>query len=148
MPSSQDPGINRKEDRRKRPTPFLSKYTFVGRRRAARREEEHYNYYVDRLGAKIWIIILIIVLLSITDSIFTLYFLAKGFREANPVMNYAIFLGKPTFIISKYIFTIIGILVLALHKNFRFVKELIALIIIFYISLDVYHIWLLLHQNT
>lgn len=134
--------VKRKGDRRKRPTPFLSRYTFIGRRRASRRGEESYNYYVDRLGGKVWGVIAIVFILSITDSVFTLHFLTKGFQEVNPLMNIAIFIGKPAFILSKYIFTIIGILVLALHKNFRFVKELMALIITSYILLNTYHIWL------
>lgn len=143
MPEEKkDIPVERKGDRRKRPTPFLSKYTFIGRRRAARRVDERYNYYVDRLGGKVWVIIGIIILLSITDSVFTLHFLRKGFHEVNPLMNVAILIGKPAFILSKYIFTIIGILVLGLHKNFRFVKELMALIITFYILLNTYHIWL------
>lgn len=129
-------------ERRKRPTPFLSKYTFIGRRRTARRKEEQYNYYVDRLGGKVWGVIFFIIVLSITDSIFTLHFLKRGFREINPLMDIAILIGKPAFILSKYIFTIIGILVLCLHKNFRFVKELITLMITFYILLNAYHIWL------
>lgn len=132
----------RKGDRRKRPTSFLSRYTFVGRRRASRRGEEKYGYYIDRLGGKVWGIILIIIILSVSDSIFTLHFLKRGFREVNPLMNIAILIGKPAFIISKYIFTVIGILVLGLHKNFRFVKELITLIILFYVLLNAYHIWL------
>lgn len=134
--------IERKGDRRKRPTPFLSRYTFVGRRRASRRGEERYNYYVDRLGSRVWVAIIVIIILSIADSLFTMHFLTKGFQELNPLMNIAILIGKPAFIVSKYIFTIIGILVLGLHKNFRFVKELISLIITFYILLNTYHIWL------
>lgn len=136
----------RKADRRTRPTSFLSKYTFRGRRRASRRGDEKYNYYVDRVGGRIWAIIIFIIILSVTDSIFTLYFLGKGFREVNPLMNVAIFVGKPVFIISKYIFTIIGILVLGLHKNFIFVKELIALMVTFYILLNAYHVWLLFQK--
>lgn len=143
MMQDQKPNTERTKDRRRRPTPFLSKYTFIGRRRTARREEEQYNYYIDRLGGKVWAIICIIIILSISDSLFTLHFLTKGFREVNPLMNVAIIIGKPAFIIAKYIFTIIGVLVLGLHKNFRFVKELIAIIITFYVLLNAYHIWLL-----
>lgn len=138
----EDISAKQRGDRRKGPTPFLSKYTFVGQRRSARRGEEQYNYYVDRLGGRVWAIILFIIILSVIDSIFTLYFLNKGFREVNPLMNIAIFVGRPFFIVSKYIFTIIGILVLSLHKNFKFVKELIGLIITFYLFLNAYHIWL------
>lgn len=133
---------DRKGDRRKRPTPFLSRYTFIGRRRTSRRDDEKYNYYVDRLGSKVWVVILIIIVFSISDSLFTLHFLKKGFREVNPLMNIAILIGKPAFILSKYIFTIIGILVLGLHKNFKFVTELMVLIITFYVLLNTYHIWL------
>lgn len=146
MPDQQEasPSSPRKGDRRKCPTPFLSRYTFVGRRRGARRGEEKYNYYVDRLDKKTWTAIAIIIILSIADSIFTLYFLNKGFREINPFMNVAIFIGKPVFIFSKYAFTIIGILVLGLHKNFRYVTGLITLMISFYVLLNGYHIYLLI----
>jgi hypothetical protein len=132
----------RQGDRRKNPTPFLSKYTFIGKRRASRRGDEKYNYYVDRLDKKAWIATVIIVFLSVTDSIFTIYFLSRGFREINPLMNIAILTGKPAFIILKYLFTITGILVLGLHKNFRFVKELIGFIIALYLFLNIYHLWL------
>lgn len=138
----ENTSFERKGDRRKRPTPFLSRYTFVGRRRKSRRGDETYNYYVDRLGSNVWGAISVIIILSISDSLFTLYFLSRGFREVNPLMDVAILIGKPVFIISKYIFTIIGILVLGLHKNFIFVKELIILMITFYTLLNAYHIWL------
>lgn len=136
----------RKGDRRKHPTPFLSKYTFTGKRRASRRTDEKYNYYVDRIGGKVWAAIAAIIVLSVFDSIFTLHFLGKGFREINPLMNIAFFIGRPTFIILKYVFTIVGILVLGLHKNFIFVKELIILMITFYVLLNTYHIWLLFQK--
>lgn len=147
-PAPGTPGMSfqRTGDRRKRPTPFLSKYTFRGRRRASRRGDEKYNYYVDRIGSRVWGAIAVIIILSVIDSIFTLFFIHKGYREVNPVMNVAIFIGKPIFIVSKYIFTILGILVLGLHKNFRFVKELIALMVTFYLVLNSYHIWLFLHR--
>lgn len=130
-------------DRRKKPTPFLSRYTFTGRRKGARRQEEQYNYYVDRLDNKTWTLIGIIMTLSIIDSVFTLHFLGKGLREINPVMNIAIIIGKPIFIFAKYTLTIIGILMLALHKNFRFVKGLIYFLIFLYTILNLYHIYLL-----
>lgn len=134
--------VERKGDRRRRPTPFISKYTFVGRRRAARRAEERYNYYVDRLGGRVWSVIVIVFILSIIDSMFTIYFLNRGYYEMNPLMNVALFIGKPVFILLKYVFTVIGILILGMHKNFRYVKLLISLIVVFYILLNSYHIWL------
>jgi hypothetical protein len=143
MPETiQNTNTQQRGDRRKRPTPFLSRYTFVGRRKETRRAEEQYNYYIDRLSARVWAIITLIIFLSVTDSLFTIYFLARGYREVNPLMNVALIIGKPVFITSKYIFTIIGVLVLGLHKNFYFVKGLIGLIIALYLFLNCYHLWL------
>lgn len=134
--------FDRKEDRRKKPTPFISRYTFVGKRRANTREEEQVNYYVDRLGAKVWGVVLVVVVLSVIDSIFTLYFLSKGYQEANPVMFKALVIGKPFFIVSKYILTILGIVIIGLHKNFIFVKSIMILIIAMYVVLNCHHLWL------
>lgn len=142
MPEENEVTTERNSDRRKRPTPFLSRYTFKGRRTGQRREQEKYNYYVDRIGIRAWIIIGVISTLSVIDSIFTIYFLRKGFIEVNPLMNIAIITGKPIFLLSKYALTVAGILVLALHKNFWFVKELITLILVMYLLLNTYHIWL------
>ena len=113
--------IERKGDRRKKATPFLSKYTFRGRRRLAKRKNEQYNYYIDKLAKTDWIVIGIIVFLSISDSLFTLHFLNKGFYELNPLMKLAITINRPAFILFKYSITIIAVLILGLHKNFRFV---------------------------
>ena len=147
MDSSKNKSDNDKRtDRRQRPTPLVSKYTFRGRRKTARRGEEKYNYYVDRLGFRTWLAIGIVIFLSVTDSLFTLYFLNRGFQEANPVMDLAILLGTPVFIVAKYLLTIFGILILALHKNFRYVKFLITVIILLYTFLNVYHIWLYINH--
>lgn len=132
----------RKEDRRKSPTPMISRYTFRGKRKASRRDLEKYNYYVDRLGKRVWTVIGTVMFLSILDSLFTLYFLNRGFQEINPVMNFALFISKPAFILIKYALTIIGILLIAIHKRFIFVKELMILIIVMYTLLNCYHIYL------
>ena len=136
---------DRKNDRRKKPTPFLGKYTFVGRRRFNRRNVENLNYYVDRLDKKTWVAIFTIIVLSVIDSIFTLYFIRHGFREVNPIMNFAIIIGEPIFIIIKYTLTIIGILALGLHKHFKYVNILISILVIFYLLLNIYHTWLFIN---
>jgi hypothetical protein len=140
----KDIGTERDSDRRKRPTPFLSRYTFVGRRQSARRDDEKHNYYVDRIGARAWAAIAVVLALSIIDSLFTVHLLSKGYREANPIMNTALFIGKPAFIVSKYTLTIIGIITLALHKNFIFVKQLTVVITFLYMCLNIYNVWLYL----
>lgn len=135
--------VPRHGDRRKNPTAFFSEYTFCGRRCAMRRADEQYNYYVDRLGGRAWVVIAVVIISSIIDSLFTIYFLNKGFLEVNPIMNVAVFVSKPFFIVFKYTITIIGILIIAIHKNFRYVKILMAVIIAMYTILNMYHVYLL-----
>ena len=69
-------------DRRRRPTPLLSRFTFKGRRRAGRRTEESRNVYVDRFTATEWMLAAGIMVLSLLDLVFTLAHLDAGGREA------------------------------------------------------------------
>ena len=132
-------------DRRNRPTPFLSRYTFWGRRKAHRRTEDpQANYYVDRVGGRYWGVIILIIILSVIDSLFTLYHLKRGYREINPLLNAFLFHNN-YFLGIKYLLTVIGIISLALHKFFIFVRELIVLLIILYIALDIYQVVLYFH---
>jgi len=127
-------------DRRRRPTPFISRYTFWGRRKAHRRTEDpQANYYVDRVGGKYWAVIILIIVLSVMDSLFTLYHLKRGYREINPLLNAFLF-HNYYFLGIKYLLTVIGIISLALHKFFIFVRELIILLIILYIALYIYQV--------
>ena len=63
-----------RKDRRKRATPFFSRYMFWGRRKANRRTAEPLaNYYVDRIGFKYWLVVFIIVFLCGIYAIWKLY---------------------------------------------------------------------------
>ncbi|MCX6357479.1 MAG: DUF5658 family protein [Candidatus Aureabacteria bacterium] len=131
-------------DRRKRPTPFLSRYTLIGRRRGHRREADGLaNYYADRLRPQIWFFFWLIVALSVIDSVFTLYHLSHGYIEANPLLRLSLFFGTKAFVIIKYLLTLIGVLTICLHQYFRCIYLVIAVIIIFYLFLDFYHFYLL-----
>lgn len=130
-------------DRRKRPTPFLSRYTFFGRRRENRRlDDPQKNYYVDRLGGRYWWVVAIILVMSVADALFTLNIHKTGrFMEVNPLLNAVIFDSR-LFQLVKYLLTVLGILALCLHKFFTGVRELIIFLIVGYTLLNVYQIWL------
>ncbi|MCX6356050.1 MAG: DUF5658 family protein [Candidatus Aureabacteria bacterium] len=131
-------------DRRKRPTPFLSRYTFVGRRRKHRRAADGLeNYYADRLQSRSWLFLWIIVGLSTIDSIFSIYHLSRGYVEANPLLRLSLFFGTKSFILMKYLLTLAGVFIICLHQYFRYIYIIIAVIIAFYIFLDGYHLVLL-----
>src|SRR5262245_64905907 len=72
-------------DRRSRPTPMISRFLLVGRRRGGRRDGERENIYVDQPGAWIIAAFLLVALLSVADAYFTLHELSLGATEANPV---------------------------------------------------------------
>ncbi|MCU0724235.1 MAG: DUF5658 family protein [Planctomycetes bacterium] len=129
-------------DRRRRPTPMLSRYTLWGRRRNMRRASEMANSYVDRYGFRVAAVLAGILILCVLDAVFTLLYLQKGGGELNPLMRRAIEAGTGPFIAIKCGLTIAGILFLALHKNFRFVKGLIAGVLGFYLLLLGYHLYL------
>ena len=107
----------RRPDRRKNPSRAISRYTFVGRRRAPRRTDDgSHNYYVDRPRPEAWWNILLLLALSITDAFLSLRLFADGSsRELNPVLLITLGYGNVVFISFKLMLTLVGILVLLLH---------------------------------
>jgi hypothetical protein len=129
------------KDRRKRPTPFFSRYMFWGRRKANRRlTEPQANYYIDRVGSKYWLIVFIIVLLSAIDAFFTLHHFKFGYQELNPILKQ--FTSAPLFLVSKFAMTILGIVALVFHQYFRYVRQIIGAVIVLYLALDAYQLYL------
>ena len=57
-------------DRRKRPTPMLSRFLFVGRRRGGRRGDEKDYVYVDKPGGWIVAAFVALLVLSLLDAPF------------------------------------------------------------------------------
>ncbi len=142
----QDQYKRRKEnDRRRRPTAFISKFSFIGKRKQNRRKEDkHQDYYIDLYSHKVVGIILLIFIMCIVDSLLTLVLLGRGATEINPIMNYYLMLGENYFLIFKLIFTGIGLLVLLAHQNFKRVFKFIVSICVFYALLISYQITLII----
>lgn len=75
-----------------------------------------------RYSARLLAYILIILLLSCLDAIFTLYLLHLGAAETNPVMTFFLSFGPKVFMIAKYGITVVCVLVIlfgATHMNKR-----------------------------
>ena len=63
----------RQKDRRRKPTPPFSKYTYLGLRKKNRRTEDRKkNYYVDRYGRKTLVFAFLVVVLCLIDTSVTL----------------------------------------------------------------------------
>lgn len=134
-------GRPRGPDRRKRPTPALSRYTFFGgRRRGGRREGEVENVYVDVYSPQLVALLLVFFALTVVDSVSTLVYLGKGGRELNPVAQWMINQGPLFFVIVKGVLSGLCLLFVLLHKNFKPARKALILGFAFYLALGTYHL--------
>ena len=120
---------------------MLSRFLFVGRRRAGRREDERDFVYVDRLGRWIVIAFSAVLTLSLIDAWFTLDLLKRGATEANPVMRAALDLGDRAFVLIKTGVTILAMGFLCLHKNWPLGRLCTVAAIVGYSVLTLYHLY-------
>jgi len=131
-------------DRRRAPTPRLSRYSFFGgRRRAARRGGEGRNSFVDRYALSVWGLLLWVALMNAADSFFTLLHLQNGAVEVNPFAVWMLSTGRLGFVALKSILITLPLVVLCLHKNFPLARVGLGVAAGTYTLLCAYHIWLL-----
>jgi hypothetical protein len=134
------------KDRRKQPTPGLSRYTFLGRRKTIRRKtDQQQGSYVDRYSSALLFFLISIIGLNVLDAFFTLMILDLKGWEANPVVQSVINLYGTKFWIWKFSIVSISLALLCLHSRFRLVRELIVAVGCLYFMVVVYQIFLLLY---
>ena len=130
-------------DRRQRPTPLLSRYTLVGgRRRVGRRDGENANVFVDLYGTRLLVALMAALMLNLADAAFTMYFLARGGTEANPIVDQVIQTGVVPFVLLKTIGVGACLVVLCLAKNFRAARIGLSVVIVGYGLLLGWHLFL------
>ena len=134
------------KDRRKQPTPGLSRYIFLGRRKTIRRKtDQQQGSYVDRYSSALLSFLISIIGLNVLDAFFTLMILDLEGWEANPVVQSVINLYGTKFWIWKFSIVSVSLALLCLHSRFRLVKEVIIGISCLYMVVVAYQIFLLLH---
>jgi hypothetical protein len=133
-------------DRRKQPTPGLSRYTFFGRRRTLRRRsDQQRGGYVDRYSSSLFFFLVAIVGLNVLDALFTMMILDLKGWEANPAVRSVIDLYGTKFWIWKFSIVSVSLALLCLHSRFRLVKEIIIAVGCLYVIVVAYQVFLLLH---
>jgi hypothetical protein len=131
-------------DRRQRPTPMLSRYSFVGGRRAgSRRKEDDSSVFVDVYGGRLFTLALAIIGLNLLDAWFTLLFLAHGGREVNPFVQKVLDCGPFAFIVFKTFGIGICVAFLTITKNFRAARIGLITVFVGYTILLGWHLYLL-----
>ena len=94
------------------------RYLFFGRRKEMRRDEDNReSYFLDHFSLRIFIVIIAIILLSLTDALLTLYLIRHGAAEVNPVMEHFLRYGPLPFLAAKYLLTTASIVLLLIYKN-------------------------------
>ena len=109
-------------DRRDAPTrPWTSLFT-PKRRATGRRRDEDRSSYVDRYSRRDVALLISIFLLNVGDAFFTMRWLDRGGLEANPVMDFFLDIGPGAFLAQKCLVVGFWLLLLLVHKNFRFAR--------------------------
>lgn len=140
-PYERNDCLRQMPDRRSRPTPMLSRYTFRGRRRGARRTEEAGGIYVDRYRADELMLVGLIFTASIVDLLATLAHLEAGGGEANPLWSSVIArAGITGFAFAKVFVTGIPLLFLLLHSRFDGARRGLGLLLFVHVLLLGWHV--------
>ena len=99
MVPESDPHTDRRNtDRRERPTPRLSRYSFFGgRRRGPRRAHEVQGAFVDLYEPRLLLLVLWTALLNLFDTFFTIVHLQQAGSSSTPWPSKCCFrAGRPS----------------------------------------------------
>ncbi len=130
-------------DRRRQPTPMLSRYTFFGgRREGGRRSEEDRNIFVDRYGQGLFLASAFVLLLNLLDAFFTLFYLSYGGKELNPVAQFLLDVGPEAFLLAKTLGIGVCVAYLVLVSRFKGAKLGLAVVLSLYTALLGWHLFL------
>jgi hypothetical protein len=131
-------------DRRRRPTPALSRYTFLGgRRHGPRRTADPQSIYVDRVGWSLASALIVIFVFHVLDALFTLAHIARGGSELNPLMGFFLEQSPGAFLAAKLSIAGLGLLFLGFHGRFPMVRKGIAALFVLYAGVVCYHVILI-----
>jgi hypothetical protein len=141
-------GGYRGPDRRRRPTPALSKWSFFGGRRSrpGRRGDESVEAFVDVYPGWSWVMLTVFMVLNLLDAHYTLLYLQRGGQEANPVAVALLDQGMGVFIGVKAAGITLGAAVFCILNHFRNGRVGVVVALSFYQALFIYH--LLLYFNV
>lgn len=132
-------------DRRRCPTPIISRYTFYGgRRKTVRRDEDKsINIYVDLYSTRLLIAVMFLLILSCLDAFLTLELIDKGrVIEANPLMAFFLEYGTTPFTVIKFVITAFCLVILCLFKNVRITRLCLPFALKMYLLVVIYELYL------
>jgi len=134
-------------ERRRRPTPILSRYTLSGRRAFFRRQEDRsQGGYVDRYSSGLLRLLVVLLALNALDAVFTIFILDCGGTEVNPLMGTLIAYCGERFWIWKFLLVALAVVFLCLHSQFPRVKAALWAVTLFYGGVILYQVYLIIFR--
>ncbi len=112
-------------DRRTRKITSLLHSFYRGRRKNPQRQnEKNKPFYTDVYGPDLLLLMLLILSLCVADAGLTILILQKGGVELNPFMVWLLESSSQTFFTTKYSLTVLCLIVVLLHINFKLFERL------------------------
>lgn len=131
------------QDRRIRPTPFLSRYTVTGGRRKGvrRKHDKRKHIFVDVYDTGLFIAIFALLIMNVLDGLLTLLLINENLIiEANPFMAFCLDYGHLPFFWVKYLLMAFSLLVFCIFRGFRFSNISLGFGIVIYASVLIYEL--------
>ncbi|MEW6570900.1 MAG: DUF5658 family protein [Nitrospirota bacterium] len=96
---------------------------------------------MDRYSAKLFVVLLFLLVLSLLDAFFTLLLMQeRNVIEINPFMATLLQSGVTPFIVIKFMITSIALFVFCLCKNFVVTRVFLGLVIFVYLTVILYEV--------
>ena len=136
-------------DRRKRPTPMLSRHSFFGGRRTGdRRKGPQEGSFVDRYHLPLFLFLLFVLVFNVVDCGYTLHQLYLGATEVNPFARYLLSYGPTFFVLSKCLGVGLILCFICIHKNFKYGRWTLAFSLAVYLGISLYHMIIYLFSGS
>lgn len=107
------------DDRRQANLRSIFYALFMSRRQTQRRFTPQADCYSDRYDIYTFSVALLLILLCVFDSYFTLQLTQYGATELNPILEWALQQHALLFFILKYTVTAVCVVLIVMHRNFR-----------------------------
>ncbi len=134
-------------DRRRRPTPRWSWFTFFGRRKSLRRKtDQERGGALDRYSRIFFFLLVIILGLNILDALFAKIIGDLGGQEFNPLVRSFIELHGEMFWIWRFVIASLALTLLYLHRGFVRVRRILIAIASIYMGILLYQIYLIFYR--
>jgi len=135
------------KERRKQPTPALSRYTFLGQRKRFRRKiDQQKGGYVDRYSSRLFFFLVLIISLNILDAFLTMIIIELNGVELNPVVLSVMHLYGDKFWVWKFALVSFCSILLCLHIRFGRAKVAVASISLIYLVVVLYQVFLITYH--